>query len=285
MTDHLKVLCRLMTLKNKQLVFQQTVLQYFHDNKRDLPWRQFTENGELDPYSVLVSEFMLQQTQVSRVVAKYHEFLRCFPTVFKLADATLADVLKVWSGLGYNRRAKFLHETAREIVNKHAGKVPDSFTDLTALPGIGANTAAAILVYSFNVPLVFIETNIRTVYLHHFFTEELNVDDSKLMPFIEQTLDTKDPRRWYWALMDYGTYIKSTHKNPNIRSKHYVKQSTFSGSRRYVRGQIIKLLTQQNITLFDMQSHIKDDRLEDVLADLLDEGFVTLQSSVYSLKK
>lgn len=204
---------------------------------RTLPWRATS-----DPYKIMVSEYMLQQTQVERVIPKYHEFLKRFPTAQSLSAATLGSVLGMWSGLGYNRRACMLHACARAIARRHGGRIPDTQAALVMLPGIGPYTAGAISVFAFNEPAVLIETNIRSVFIHHFFPRAHAVHDALLRPFIEQTIDRKDPRAWYNMLMDYGAWIKDVHGNPNRRSLHYTKQLPFKGSIRQMRGAIIRLL-------------------------------------------
>ena len=143
--------------------FRELVWQKGRELYRDMPWREDTR-----PYFVLVSELMLQQTQVSRVIPKFKEFIKHFPDERALASASLGDVLKQWQGLGYNRRAKYLHEAARMIVDEFGGEFPKDQKDMQRLPGVGKNTAGAIAAYSFNQPSVFVETNIRTVFIHHF---------------------------------------------------------------------------------------------------------------------
>ncbi|MFI3257348.1 MAG: A/G-specific adenine glycosylase [Spirochaetales bacterium] len=227
--------------------FQKIILEYFEQYARKFPWRE-TEN----PYEILVSEIMLQQTQTERVVPKYFAWLTRFPDVHTLAQASLADVLTYWSGLGYNRRARFLHEAARELskimyLNK---EFPQSPTELVKLPGIGSYTAHAVATFAFNRPEVFIETNIRSVYLFFFFREHMHtadkVHDKDIFPFIEKTLYRKNPRLWYYALMDYGAALKKTVKNPNRQSTHYIKQSPFEGSVRQARGAILRQLTGEH---------------------------------------
>jgi A/G-specific adenine glycosylase len=227
----------------------------------------------------MVSEIMLQQTQAARVIPKYQEFLTLFPTVQSLAAASLADVLKAWSGLGYNRRAKFLWQAAGQIKNTF----PDTLDDLVALPGVGVNTAGAILAYSFNQPVVFIETNIRSVYIHHFFEDRMDVHDTEILPIVKVTLDKEHPREWYWALMDYGVYIKNTVGNTSRNSKHYTKQSTFAGSRRQIRGQIIKLLSERPVSDEEIRNIISDTRLDEVLNDLTKEQLIRLDGHLYRL--
>lgn len=225
-------------------------------------------------YEIMVSEIMLQQTQVPRVIEKYKQFLEAFPTIADLAKAPLQDVLFVWQGLGYNRRGRFLREAAVMVEANFKGSIPSTLDDLVTLPGIGRNTASAILVYAYNQPLVFIETNIRSVYLHHFWPDNESVTDADILRLVAETLDTENPREWYWALMDYGTHIKKTHGNPNVRSKHYNKQSAFQGSKRQVRGAVLRALTADTCTIQDLKMLISDERLELVLQDLVKEQLI-----------
>ena len=220
--------------------FRTAVYSYYRSQGRSLPWRKTT-----NPYRILVSEVMLQQTQVDRVIPKYKEFLKAFPTVHVLAQVPLKKVLKVWSGLGYNRRAKSLKQAAEIIVNEYHGKIPSSLDQLVALPGIGHNTASAILVFACDKPVVFIETNIRSVFIHHFFSKQQTVNDALILRLVEQSIDMEHPRLWYSALMDYGVYIKKQHSNPSRRSTHHLTQSRFTGSNRQLRGLVIKLLLKE----------------------------------------
>lgn len=254
--------------------FQNTVTDYYHDNQRTLPWRQPDADGTFDPYKIMVSEIMLQQTQVPRVIEKYKQFLEIFPTLSSLANAPLSDVLAAWQGLGYNRRGRYLREAAKVVVQDFGGVMPRTTKELTQLPGVGLNTASAILVYSYNQPLIFIETNIRTVYLYHFFAGQETVTDKEILNLVEETLNVNEPRDWYWALMDYGTFIKKQYGNQNVRSKHYAKQSTFKGSKREVRGMVLRLLTQESQSLMQLQLHIKDERLMNVLEDLMKDELI-----------
>lgn len=268
-----------MVIMNQFEEFKTIVWDYYHEHGRDLPWRQTEAGGTFDPYKIMVSEIMLQQTQAARVIPKYHDFLDAFPSVGSLATAPLADVLKVWSGLGYNRRAKFLWQAAQQIKDVF----PDTVEELVRLPGVGLNTAGAILSYGFNKPVVFIETNIRTVYIYHFFSDRTDVHDRELLPIIEATLDTEHPREWYWALMDYGVHIKATIGNTARNSKHYSKQSTFAGSKRQIRGQVIKLLAEGPMVDSELKQIIADERLDDVLGDLLTEQLIHLDGRQYRL--
>ncbi|HYH35945.1 MAG TPA: hypothetical protein VD706_00410 [Candidatus Saccharimonadales bacterium] len=259
--------------------FQTEVWDYYHAHGRDgLPWR-----STVDAYHVTVSELMLQQTQVSRVIPKYHQFLDRFPTVKDLAAAPLGDVLRVWSGLGYNRRAKFLWQTAQRIMNQYDGVFPAQLDELVTLPGIGRNTASAILAYAYDEPVVFIETNIRTVFIHHFFKDRDGVSDKSILELAAATLDREHPREWYWALMDYGAYLKRTVGNISRLSNTYSKQSSFQGSRRQIRGQVLRLLGTGPSTRAGLEEHISDERLGRVLDDLVDERLVRRQGTTYRL--
>ena len=263
---------------------RQMVWDYYEGHGRhDLPWRR-TSCGELDPYGVLVSELMLQQTQVPRVVPKFGVFMQAFPTFETLSGASLGDVLRVWSGLGYNRRAKFLWQAAQAVVGEHAGHLPDTRDALVTLPGVGPNTAGAILAYAFDQPAIFIETNIRTVFIHHFFAGQEQVRDAEIAALVEQALSgVTSPRMWYWALMDYGTYLKQTNGNVARASREYARQSKFEGSRRQVRGQILRELTQGPRGLKALAERIADPRLGGVLADLLQEGLIQDAGGRYAL--
>lgn len=253
--------------------FQKSIWEFYAANKRDMPWRSNT-----DPYWVLVSEVMLQQTQVSRVIPKFEAFMAAFPTVQALAAAPLSDVLGQWSGLGYNRRAQYLLKAAQVITKEHKGIFPQNRSALEALPGIGPNTAGAIMAYAFNRPVVFIETNIRSVFLHHFFNDASAVDDREIRQLVELTLDYSQPREWYWALMDYGSYLKQTTPNPSRRSKHHAKQSRFEGSPRQLRGKILKRLLVGSISRSELLAYLNDPRTEEILAKLINESLVFEQA-------
>lgn len=253
--------------------FQKTVWTYYKKaGRHDLPWRL-----TFDPYHIAVSEVMLQQTQVGRVVPKYEAFLKRWGSARALARAPLKDVLTAWQGLGYNRRAKMLHECAKAIVTEHSGKFPDTYKELVSLPGIGPYTAGAILAFAFNKPHPIIETNIRTVYLHHFYKDATDVPDSELLELVEKSLDQKRPREWYWALMDYGAHLKREYGNQNHRSQSYVNQSTFKGSDREIRGAILRTLTQTACTrsaLHRMLTQHDALRIDAQTERLLGEGLI-----------
>ncbi|MDR0598997.1 MAG: A/G-specific adenine glycosylase [Treponema sp.] len=226
--------------------FRKTILDFYAASGRSFPWR-YGAGGEgdpaPDPWGVLVSEFMLQQTQTRRVLAYWERWMELWPGPAELAAADLGRVLKEWSGLGYNRRAKNLRECARLIAERHGGRVPGVPEELITLPGIGPYTAGAIACFAWNYPAVFIETNIRSTVIHFFFQDQAAVKDSELIPVLSQCLDRSNPRVWYWALMDYGAELKRVTKNPGRKSAGYVRQSRFEGSFRQIRGAVIRALS------------------------------------------
>lgn len=261
--------------------FRAVVRQAGHEHWRDLPWRHTT-----DPYAVLVSEVMLQQTQVPRVEPKYRAFLDAFPTLCALATAPLPAVLDVWSGLGYNRRALNLKRAAEMLVAEHDGAVPSDAVTLATLPGIGVATASAIATYAFGAAEPFIETNVRTVVLHHFFADAGDVPDRAIAPIVEATWDREDPRAWAWALMDYGTHLKRSVPNPSRRSRHHVRQSRFEGSDRQARAAMLRALLRHapldEAALAD-EARIEPVRAARLLEDLEREGFVVRAGGAWAL--
>jgi A/G-specific adenine glycosylase len=259
------------------------LISHYIDQKRTMPWREPRADGTFDPYAIMVSELMLQQTQVSRVIPKFVAFISRFPNIQSLAHARLADVLQLWSGLGYNRRAKYLWETARMIERDFGGNLPGSIDELKKLPGVGINTAGAILAYAFNQPVGFIETNIRTVFIHHFFADSDKVADTELLPLVNALLQLwlsqsgHGSREYYWALMDYGTHLKTTAGNSARRSKAYAKQSRFQGSKRQVRGAVLRALAAGPLPRTELERQINDSRFAAVCEELLIEGLINQQ--------
>lgn len=219
--------------------FQEFIWQFYERYGRPFAWRN-VEN----PYYILVSEIMLQQTQTYRVEPKFDQFIAAFATIEDLAEADLRDVLGVWQGLGYNRRGKALWQNAQRIVTDFDGELPSEPDVLQTFNHIGPNTAASIAAFAFNKPVVFIETNIRAVYLHTFFKDQEDIKDAQLMPLIAQTLDGQNAREWYYALMDYGVHLKKKLPNPSRKSAHHNVQSKFQGSDRQIRGKIIKKVVE-----------------------------------------
>ncbi len=250
--------------------FQRLVWQYYRKHGRSFPWRETT-----DPYQILVSEIMLQQTQTSRVEKKYNEFLSVFPDFFTLASASLREVLQVWQGLGYNRRALALQQTAQRVATQFDGQLPDDPEMLQQFPGIGQYTAAAVAAIAFNKPTVFVETNIRTVFLHHFFEKPEKIADRAIFVLVKATLDIRNPREWYYALFDYGAMLKRQRKViPRVRGR---RQSHFRGSNREIRGQIIQLLlTRDSVTKRELVKFLNqnNERVRQILVQLQNEGLI-----------
>ena len=266
--------------KKQTTEFQKALYGFFRHGGRDFPWRQTT-----NPYHILVSEIMLQQTQAPRVVKKYNAFLKKFPSVAKLAVAPTRAVLKEWSGLGYNRRALMLQQAAQTIVHDHRGVVPRNITELKKLRGVGEYTAKAVSVFAFNQLEVLIETNVRSVFIHHFFPSRKKVSDKELLPLIAQTVDIKNPRQWYSALMDYGTHLKKEHGNPSRKSLHHVKQKAFIGSDRQIRGAIVRSLAKKSMTGVELMGVLPfgAERINKNLAALKQEGLISVFKNKYRI--
>ena len=274
--------------KDKITEFQNIIWNYYKENPRVFPWRETT-----DPYEILVSEIMLQQTQTERVVPKYEEWLHFFPTMEALYKASLSDVLTHWNGLGYNRRGRFLQQACSQIISDFQGVFPTDPDILDSLPGIGPYTARAVTTFSFNKKEVFIETNIRSVYIFFFYMNGGSISpenlplitDKELLNLIEQTLPEENFRYWYYALMDYGATLKKIVKNPNRKSAHYTKQSKFEGSLRQARGAIIRQLTGTDIkkSLLDIAliEEIEYQRIEKAAESLIAEGLIKKQNNLY----
>jgi len=261
--------------------FQQIIYDYYDAQGRDLPWRK-----HMNPYRVLVSEIMLQQTQVERVIKKYREFIAAFPDFPTLAKVPNAKLLKVWSGMGYNRRALSLKALAQKVMIEYQGRLPSGPEELIALPGIGKYTAGAVSAFAFNKSVVFMDTNIRRVYIHEFFQDRENIHDDELIPFVEQTMDRVNPRKWYNALMDYGTMLKQMHVNSNRKSVHYVRQSPFENSNRQVRGKILKAIVgRSSLTTAQIvkATGIKPERIQKNLTQLSKEGFIIKTGGSFSI--
>lgn len=260
---------------------QDLVLGFYQNHGKNYPWR-----NNASPYSTLVSEFMLQQTQGDRVAVKFIQFLETFPDIKTLAEANLADVLALWQGLGYNRRARFLHETSKLIQNEHSGTVPNNTEILQSFPGIGYPTACAIRAYAYNEPVIYIETNIRTVFIHHFFHDKDKVSDSDLLPLVEKALVKDEPALWYNALMDYGVMLKKQLPNPGRKSRHHVRQTKFKGSRRELRGRIIAYLVKNKSAstkdIADSTGRTIDE-VESVFEDMCKEGMVAEERNIYRI--
>ncbi len=281
--------------------FRRLVWAHYRTHGRhNLPWRK-----DYDPYRVLVSEVMLQQTQVERVIPFYRNFLKKFPTVRALARASLSDVLRNWQGLGYNRRAKMLHQAAKESVMNYGGKFPTNAAELEQFPGIGPYTARAVAAFAFNQDVVVIETNIRTAVIHHFFPKRgegrvgrtattrfspnrKNISDTEIEKILKQVLSKGKAREWYSALMDYGAHLKRSGISHNARSKTYTKQSKFSGSLREARGIILRELAKGTATqthLSDLFGAVRRLQLRSALVKLASEGLIQKRGKVFTLPR
>lgn len=249
-----------------------------------MPWRKTR-----DPYCILVSEIMLQQTQVDRVRTKYAEFLKVFPTVNVLACASLGDVLRAWSGLGYNRRAKYLHECAKEIVHAHGGKFPSDEQELKKLPGIGLSTSAALMSFAFRGDAPMIDTNIRRILSRVFFKEKIP-SDKELYVFAKVLIPRGKGREWNYAMLDVGaTLCKARNHSPEcpfmklhgaVSDFVYKKpQTRFTHSRRFYRGKILQLLAKEKeVSMLAIRGFIGKDILEitEILCDLKKDGLITI---------
>jgi A/G-specific adenine glycosylase len=266
--------------------FRDRVLGHYKASGRSFPWR-----STRDPWAILVSEIMLQQTQTDRVLPKYLAWLEAWPDPAALAAAALSDVLELWSGLGYNRRALSLVRAASLIAA--AERFPDDEESLLDLPGVGPYTARAVLAFAFGRPVVLMETNIRSVFLHSFFEGVEGVADSQISPLVEATLLREDPRTWYYALMDYGVEIKRREGNPNRRSAHYAPQSPFADSKRRIRGSLLKALVERSGEGGESVGADADElaaalpfareRVDAALTELVAEGFVAESGGIYRL--
>jgi len=269
-----------MMINKKEIAhFNAELDKFYKENARLMEWRSLPS-----PYYVLVSELMLQQTQVKRVMEKFPQFIQRFPTIESLASASLHEVLEQWIGLGYNRRAKFLKASAEYVIKECAGQFPSTTDDLIKLPGVGINTAGAILVYVFNQPQIFIETNIRTVFIHHFFNDKEKVSDADIKAILQQCIDTKNPRHWYWALMDYGTYLKKEFGNLSKKSNTYAKQSPFKGSFRQKRAHILREIVKRKVVSFDELCAITNygnEIVQQIVNILINESFIACENNHY----
>ncbi len=298
-------------MTKEQLGFQKKVWGFYNENKRDnLPWRK-----KITPYRIWVSEIMLQQTQVDRVIPFFNNWMKLFPTIKKLAEAPQSEVLRVWKGLGYNSRALRMKKAAE------LGSLPKTYEELLKLPGIGPYTAGAIIAFAYDESVVMIETNIRRVFIHEFFTspqpsparrgsrttdsrvQDLllageggrrqppgEVHDREILELIKQTLPKENFREWYFALMDYGSYLGKTIANPNKKSRHYTVQKKFKGSDREIRGKILSiLLEKKKIPLEKLSESLNvlsndQERIEVIISVLEREEFLEIKKGNVWLK-
>ena len=270
--------------------FREKIWDKGHRFYRDLPWRHID-----DSYAVLVSEVMLQQTQVRRVLNYWERFIDRFPTLDALAAAETGAVLESWQGLGYNRRALMLKRCAETCSANFAGTLPNDYNDLLSLPGIGPATAAGVRAFAWNEPGVYLETNVRSVFLYEWFADEVDpVSDKQLVPLVRDTCPDENPRDWYYALLDYGAYLKSHGANPSRKSAHHARQSAFEGSRRQKRAELVRIVLENpGITRDSLLAQLDEIELAagrkavggnlgaSILSDLVSEGFFTEREGTY----
>lgn len=257
---------------NDILFIKQVLAYHAQHGRHDLAWRK-----AITPYKILVSEIMLQQTQVSRVGPKFKEWMKKYPSLSALSQATLSEILVLWQGLGYQRRAKALYEIAKSIT-----RLPKMYEELLQLKGIGPYTASAVCAFAYDTfPEYLLETNIRTALIEAFHQGETEIHDGVLYDDLARL--TKNPavqkigaRVWYYALMDYGAYLKLQRISHNSKSKHYAKQTPFEGSLRQLRAKTLFAITHK-------EKLPKDERVDQVLAQLVKEGYVVQKGSSYTI--
>ncbi|MFW9851901.1 MAG: Fe-S cluster assembly protein HesB [Candidatus Thorarchaeota archaeon] len=253
--------------------FQNKVFEWWSSNKREFPWRETT-----NPYYIMVSEIMLQQTQTSRVTNKFLEFIKKYPTPEVLVKAKKSDLLSTWSGLGYNRRALWLQEAAKQIIENKS--FPQTVKELQELKGVGKYTARSILIFAFNSDLATVDTNIRRILIAEGFASE-ETNERELFEIAEKMVPKGKARDWANALMDYGA-MKLTASKTGI--KPISKQGKFTGSDRQYRGKILKILVnKKKITLDKLQDEIDlhEKKLDEILQKMIKEGLVANKGKQY----
>lgn len=271
-----------MRVTRKQVrTFRDMIFTWWESNRRDLPWRRTR-----DPYRILVSEVMLQQTQVSRVLPKYQEFLTLFPDVFALAQAPASAVLRAWKGMGYNRRALYLKRTAEVVVADYHGKFPDSELLLTKFPGVGTYTARAIMVFAFEKNVAMVDTNIRQI-LVHFFFDGLSQKEKLIKELADTLVPAGKSWAWHQALMDYGALAL-----PRDATKRTATKKTaipFKDSDRYYRGKIVDCLREKKqkekelLTRFTNKYGVGQDRYTQIVSGLIKDGLVVRRKNILAL--
>lgn len=255
------------------LRFRKAVRSFYRSCGRDFAWRKTR-----DPYRVLVSEIMLQQTQTQRVAERFPLFLKAFPNLRALARAPQSEVIRAWEGLGYYRRARNLHRAAQAVVELHEGRIPESYDALRALPGVGAYTAAAVMAFAFDRGVAMIETNIRSVYLYAFFKDHSAVSDREILQIVAETMPTKNVREWFYALMDLGVELKKQAPRINHASRHHKAHSPFKGSDRRVAAQVLRYIvtSARPVSKAALAKEIRRS-IEDVRADQIERALVRLE--------
>lgn len=258
--------------------FQKYIVRWWKTHRRDLPWRHTH-----DPYKICVSEVMLQQTQVSRVRSKYKEFLLHFPSVLALAHASSSDVLQVWKGMGYNRRALYLQRTARIIVKEYHNHFPISEHLLIKLPGVGIYTARAILVFAYKKDIAMVDTNIRRIITHFFFHDERQ-KESVIQEMADRLVPQGRSWEWHQALMDYGALAMPKTKIDKRRTN-----KPFRESNRFYRGRIVDRLRegeiQEDVLIIQFMNTYKKERdfIRNIITGLLRDGLVKRSGDIIHL--
>lgn len=255
--------------------FRHFIWDFFRDHGRSFPWRETR-----DPYRILVSEMMLQQTQTERVLPKYLQFIDVYPDMPSLSRAQFGEVYPLWQGLGYNRRCLALIAIASRCVEEFGGAIPNCTRTLLSFPSVGPATAAALKAFAWGEPSLYLETNIRRVLLHVWHNRESGVPDRKLLETLEQVMDKDDPRMWYYAMMDYGVHLRKAVANPNTRSRHYTRQKPFKDSDREIRGMVLRILSKKHSATLQEIVQIADmplGRVEYNLNSLVRDGMVACE--------
>jgi A/G-specific adenine glycosylase len=258
--------------------FQKKIFQFYHNNKRDLPWRKTT-----DPYKILLSEFMLQQTQVSRVIGYYQKWIAQWPSISDLAHASRKEVLQSWMGLGYNSRAIYLHKSAKIIMDEYSGDILKAIKNYQMLPGIGPYTSQAVQIFALNEDIITVDTNIRRIYLYEFQLPN-DTPDKDLWQLAHRCLPLGRSREWHNALMDYGAeYLTSRKTGISPRTR----QSKFEGSDRQMRAKILQRLLKKSVTKQDIQNMlgIEEKRLQHILNKMIKEKLIIRKNHKYALSQ
>lgn len=266
-----KTIIRVSFLDHQMKVLQNKILSWYSIHKRDLPWRKTT-----NPYYILLSEIMLQQTQVDRVIEKYNLFTNKYPNIQDLANANTAQLIKDWSGLGYNRRVIFLQKCAQAVLKEYQGKMPTTCEELLGLPGIGPYTAAAICSFAYNHEVPCIDTNIRRVLIHELKLKE-TIDQKELREIAKNAIPKNKSREWHNALMDYGSSVLTVKKTG---IKPIGKQPKFKDSRRYYRGQVLKMLKENKSVTIPLLKKVFakiENEIKDILKDLQRDGLIIVE--------
>ncbi len=274
-----------MATKKSILALQREVKKHYKkEGRHTLPWRVVQT-----PYTVFISECMLQQTPVDRVIPKFKTFARAFPSFSLLGNAGLSEVYARWQGLGYNRRAKYVRDAAKILSEKYGGVLPKSKEDLMRLPGVGPYTAGAILAFAYGNPDAFVETNIRTAVIYHVYPKKKNVPDVAILRVLEKIKPAKGKaaKEWYAALMDYGTHLKRSGVKLNHKSAGYVKQKAFKGSQREVRGAVIREIHKTSLTAAALYKKLPFEKtnIKNVLKNLNSEGLIACRRGRWFVAK